>query len=343
MLLETILTAVLFFAGTALSGYTIRHILKLKQEGFLFSILVGCMGWWALMEVILIPMTMKLAAFHTFVWVYTAAAGALTVAGFFCWREILEDGKALISGWKQNLTLGHLVAIVLIIWQLYYLAYHMYLEWDDTYYVNLANTALTTDKIYWVYPETGTFVDFDKRYVLSLWPIFYAWLSKLVGVLPTIMAHTILPWLILPVAYLVYVLIGRKLFPEDRELQGMFLAMAVMLHLFMSGEHTAGLTFLSITPWVGKGILATILIPALFYWILRTVEKERPADFLLLGLTCLAGCLLSSMGIMLTPVFVGTAMLLAGIRKKSIPYVVKGALACLPCVILGIYYIVLTH
>lgn len=90
MLLETILTAVLFFTGTALSGYTIRHILKLKQEGFLFSILVGCMGWWALMEVILIPMTMKLAAFHTFVWVYTAAAGALNVADSFAggrfWR-----------------------------------------------------------------------------------------------------------------------------------------------------------------------------------------------------------------------------------------------------------------
>ena len=343
MLLEIILTAVLFFAGTMLSGYTIRHILKLKQEGFLFSILVGCMGWWALMEVILIPMTMKLAAFHTFVWVYTAAAGVLTVAGFFCWREILEDGKALISGWKQNLTLGHLVAVLLIIWQLYYLAHHMYLEWDDTYYVNLANTALTTDKIYWVYPETGTFADFDKRYVLSLWPIFYAWLSKLTGVLPTIMAHTILPWLILPFAYLVYVLIGRKLFPEDHQLQGMFFAMAVMLHLFMSGEHTAGLTFLSITPWVGKGVLATVLIPSLFYWILRTAEKEQTADFLLLGLTCLAGCLLSSMGIMLTPVFVGTAMLLTGIRKKSISYVVKGAIACIPCVILGIYYIVLTH
>lgn len=343
MLLETILTVMLFFAGTMLSGYTIRHILKLKQEGFLFSILAGGMSWWALMEVILIPMTMKLAAFHTFVWVYTAAAGVLTVAGFFCWREILEDGKALISGWKQNLTLGHLVAIILIIWQLYYLAHHMYLEWDDTYYVNLANTALTTDKIYWVYPETGTFADFDKRYVLSLWPIFYAWLSKLTGVLPTIMAHTILPWLILPFAYLVYVLIGRKLFPEDHQLQGMFLAMAVMLHLFMSGEHTAGLTFLSITPWVGKGVLATVLIPSLFYWILRTAEKEQTADFILLGMTSLAGCLLSSMGIMLTPVFVGTAMLLAGIRKKSISYVVKGACACIPCVILGIYYILLTH
>lgn len=343
MLLETILTVMLFFAGTMLSGYTIRHILKLKQEGFLFSILAGGMSWWALMEVILIPMTMNLAPFHLFVWVYTAAIAVLTAAGPFCWREIAEDGKKLVTDWKKSLTLGHLVAVLLILWQLYYLVHHMYLEWDDTYYVNLANTALTSDKIYWVYPETGTFADFDKRYVLSLWPIFYAWLSKLTGVLPTIMAHTILPWLILPFAYLVYVLIGRKLFPEDHQLQGMFLAMAVMLHLFMSGEHTAGLTFLSITPWVGKGILATVLIPSLFYWILRTAEKEQTADFLLLGLTCLAGCLLSSMGIMLTPVFVGTAMLLAGIRKKSISYVVKGAIACIPCVILGIYYIVLTH
>lgn len=135
----------------------------------------------------------------------------------------------------------------------------------------------------------------------------------------------------------------KKAFSGRSSAAGNVFGMAVMLHLFMSGEHTAGLTFLSITPWVGKGVLATVLIPSLFYWILRTAEKEQTADFLLLGLTCLAGCLLSSMGIMLTPVFVGTAMLLAGIRKKSISYVVKGAIACIPCVILGIYYIVLTH
>ena len=35
MVIETILTAVIFFAGTMFSGYAIRHILKLKQEGFL--------------------------------------------------------------------------------------------------------------------------------------------------------------------------------------------------------------------------------------------------------------------------------------------------------------------
>lgn len=343
MRLEILLTAVLFFGGTCLCGYLLRRILKMNKEGVLFSVAAGSMCWWAVMELILVPMTMKLASFHSFVYVYTAVVLVLAVLGLCCWRDILEDVKNFIRNWKQYLTLGHFVALVLICYQLYYLHHHMYLEWDDTYYVNLANTAVYSDKIYWIYPETGTLADFDKRYVLSLWPIFYAWLSKIIGVIPTIMAHTILPWMIVPLAYMVYALIGKRLFPEDKQMQGMFLAMAVMLHLFMSGEHTAGLTFLSITPWVGKGVLATVLIPLLFYWLLRTVQEERVADWVMLGITALGGCLLSSMGIMLTPVFVGTAVLVLSLKKKNIRYLLCGAASCLPCVILGIYYIYLTH
>ena len=253
MRLEILLTAILFFGGAFFTGYGLRRVLKFHKEGFLFSIVAGVMVWWALMELILVPMTMKLASFHSFVMVYTIVAGMVSLAGVFCWRDILEDGKEFLKNWRQYVTLGHLVALVLICYQLWFLHHHMYLEWDDTYYVNLANEAVWSDKIYWVYPETGAMADFDKRYVLSLWPIFYAWLSKLIGVIPTIMAHTILPWLIIPLAYMVYGLLGKKLFPEDSGLQGMFLAFAVLLHLFMSGEHTSGLTFLSITPWVGKG------------------------------------------------------------------------------------------
>jgi len=162
-------------------------------------------------------------------------------------------------------------------------------------------------------------------------------------VIPTIMAHTILPWLMIPLAYMVYYLIGKRLFKEDRELQGMFLAMAVLLHLYMSGQHTSGLTFLSITPWVGKGVLAAILIPLLFYWILRLTEESRRKYWLMLGMTGLGGCLLSSMGIMLSPVFIGTAVFLVSLGKKKFSYVGYGVAASLPCVLLGVYYIYLTH
>ena len=343
MRLEILLSAVIFFGGTFFSGYALRRLLKLKNEGFLFSIAAGTMLWWALMELILVPMTMLHVSFHSFVYVYSAAAAVLTVCGICCWKDIVEDGKTLVKECRQYLTFGHLVAFALIVYQLVYIHHHMYLEWDDTYYVNLANEAVYSNQIYWVYPETGSFPDFDKRYVLSLWPIFYAWLSKLIGVIPTIMAHTILPWLIISLAYIVYALIGKKLFPEDSQLQGMFLAMAVLLHLFMSGQHTAGLTFLSITPWVGKGVLAAVLLPMLFYMVFRTSEKGSPGDWILMGITGLGGCLLSSMGIMLIPVFIGTSVLLTTLRKKRVMDIVCGLAACAPCLILGIYYICLIH
>ncbi len=265
MRLEILVTMVLFFGGSLLTGYGMRRLLGLKGEGILFSILSGVMGWWALMEAILVPMTIKLAAFSTFFWVYTGLLLVTAVFGAFCFREIARDGRTFLKQAREYVTFGHIIALALMLWQLYFIHHHMYLEWDDTYYVNLANEAIRSDRIYWIYPETGSFVDFDKRYVLSLWPIFYAWLSRLTGVSPIVMAHTILPWLMVPLAYMVYERIGSMLFAKDRQMQGMFLALAVLMHLFMSGEHTAGLTFLSITPWVGKGVLAAVLIPVLFY------------------------------------------------------------------------------
>lgn len=343
MRLEILLTAVMFFGGTFLSGYALRHVLKLKKEGILFSIVSGVMLWWAVLELILVPMTMALASFQSLVYLYSALTGALAVAGCFFWREILEDIKDLLQNTGKYLTIGHLSALILICYQLYFIHHHMYLEWDDTYYVNLANEAIHSNKIYWIYPETGAIADFDKRYVLSLWPIFYAWLSKLLGVLPTIMAHTILPWLMIPIAYMIYALIGKELFEEDRQMQGMFLAFSVLLHLFMSGEHTSGLTFLSITPWVGKGVLATVLIPMLFYLVMRAVREGAFGIWMVLGITCLGGCLLSSMGIMLTPVFVGAAVFLVSIWKKSLKYLLCGVAVCVPCMALGIFYIYLTH
>lgn len=343
MRLEILMVMGLFFGGSFLSGHAVCKITKVRAEGVLFPIVVGAMSWWALMEILLLPMTMLHGTFEGFVVLYSVVLVGIFIGGLLGWKGIAKELKIVSRRAKEYLTFGHVVALLLILYQLVYLHHHMYLEWDDTYYVNLANEAVNSNRIYWVYPETGAFADFDKRYVLSLWPIFYAWLSKIFGVLPTIMAHTILPWVIIPLSYMVYGLIGGKLFARDKELQGMFLAMAVLLHLFMSGEHTAGLTFLSITPWVGKGVLATVLIPMLFYHMLRMIKREKKGEWILLGLTALGGCLLSSMGIMLTPVFVGGTMLLFSVYRKKVRYLTHGMLACLPCLMLGVYYLYLTH
>lgn len=343
MRLEILATIVFFFCGSYLTGVCIRGVFQRKGIPVFECILSGVILWWAMMELILVPMTLMVAPFSSFVLIYSIAVGCICLTALFFYKDIWQDLSALKKGWKNDLTLGHMLAFGLMLYQLYFIHHHMYLEWDDNYYVNLANVALFSDKIYWVYPENGVYADFDRRYVLSLWPIFYAWLSKLIGVVPTIMAHTILPWIFIPLAYLIYVLIGKELFPEDRQLQGMFLAFAVLLHLFMSGEHTAGLTFLSITPWVGKGLWATVLMPALFYWILRILRDDIWQNWVMLGMTGLAGSLLSSMGIMLMPVFVGLILFVLSIYKRSAVFLLKGVASCIPCVLLGCAYIILQH
>lgn len=60
MRLEILMTVVLFYGLAFLMGYAVRRLLKLKNEGILFSVLSGVMCMWALMELVLVPMTMKL-------------------------------------------------------------------------------------------------------------------------------------------------------------------------------------------------------------------------------------------------------------------------------------------
>lgn len=70
MRLEILMTAVLFYGLAFLMGYAVRRLLKLKNEGILFSVLSGVMCMWALMELVLVPMTMKFASFTGFVYVW---------------------------------------------------------------------------------------------------------------------------------------------------------------------------------------------------------------------------------------------------------------------------------
>ena len=74
MRLEILLTAILFFGGAFFTGYGLRRVLKLHKEGFLFSIVAGVMVWWALMELILVPMTMKLASFLSLIHIFSDQA-----------------------------------------------------------------------------------------------------------------------------------------------------------------------------------------------------------------------------------------------------------------------------
>lgn len=219
------------------------------------------------------------------------------------------------------------------------LAHH---DADDALYVAAATTAVETDSIFRVNAYTGLpYVRLPRRYILSPFPIFLAITSQLSGGLhPAIMAHTVFPAVFIPAAYLVQDQIGKKWFSENKTGRGVYLfAAAVLIWFSAYSAYSAG-NFQMVRIWQGKAILASVLLPFLFYlsWTI-VMKKQAEHMWLLYAMANLSACLLSSMGIILAPLMMGIFIFMGIFTTRSVKNTIRGLLCCLPSVLLGASYI----
>lgn len=219
------------------------------------------------------------------------------------------------------------------------LAHH---DADDALYVAAATTAVETDSIFRINAYTGLpYVRLPRRYILSPFPIFLAVVSQLSGGLhPAIMAHTIFPAVFLPAAYLVQDQIGKKWFSDNKTGRGVYLFCAALLIWFSAySVYNAG-NFQMVRIWQGKALLASILLPMIFYlsWAI-VLKKQAEHSWLLYFMANLSACLLSSMGIILAPVMMGIFIVLGLFCVRSLKKTALGLLCCTPSLLLGASYI----
>lgn len=235
-------------------------------------------------------------------------------------------------------------AVILIFLQVAVVVIYGHLDADDALYVGAATTAIHSDTIFRVNSYTGNlYNNMPRRYILSPFPIFLAVMSQLSGGLhAAIMAHTVFPAIFLPTAYVVMYVLARRWFPDDKDAQGIFLFLTVVLSWFSAYSiYNAG-DFQMIRIWQGKAILAAIMLPFLFYLSLSILMEEKPAySWLLYAMANLSACLLSSMGIILAPVMMGVFLFLSLLKFRSLKRFLRGALCCAPSIILGIVYILI--
>ena len=215
---------------------------------------------------------------------------------------------------------------------------------DDSFYVATATTSVQTDSVFQFNPYSGVeYKILPKRYVLSPFPILLAVLSRLCGGLhPAVMAHTVYPVAFFTAAYLVYHQFGKMWFPEKKREQGIFLLFCAVL-IWFSGfsVYTAG-NFQLVRIWQGKAILASLILPFLMYLGFEIMLEKKPGySRVLVFLTSMASCHVSSMGIMLAPVVLGAFTLLALWRLRSIRCIGAAFLYALPSLVLGTVYLML--
>ena len=155
-----------------------------------------------------------------------------------------------------------------------------------------------------------------------------------------IMAHVVFPAVFLVVVYMVQSLLSRCWFPNDRKARDIYLLLVAVLSSFSAySVYNAG-DFQMVRLWQGKAILAAILIPMLVYLCLTIVMKEK-AEYswglmLMANLSC---CLVSSMGIILAPLLIGSFAVVKLIYKKNFTCIWKCALCCIPTLVLGLIFL----
>lgn len=331
-----------------LFGWLLPYVLglrlsrKAQLEGArpLLSVLYGYFILWTVIQGISIPMIFLRRSFRemlVFCLVILVAVAGLNLITEY--KDSFKTWMAYPQLWKKQGILQS-IWILLVVAQAIYIALCYLVNDDDAYYVATAQTSLDTDSMYVMDPYTGKELkSFPARYVMSPFPLFVAFMSRIIGVKAPAFAHTLLPFLLVLFALYICYLWAHQLFPKARAAQTVFLYLSMTILAYSNfTTHARGMMLYS-RIWQGKAVLAAILLPFLFLLGVRMVTQTyRKADWGLLFLVMMSSCLVSSMGIMLAAIEIGIFGILAGIHHKRWKEIGATMLCCLPNLLYaGIY------
>ena len=297
----------------------------------------------AIFQILAIPFIFTGRSLTELSYLYAATLIVICMISLWLGRKRFKSMLFETLGFLRHTPWIAILPLLVIAFQIYMYVAYMHADEDDAFYVATATTAVSTDTLFQFDPYSGAAYDmFPSRYVLSPFPILNAVLSRLFGVHTLILAHTVLPLILLPLSYVVCAMIGYELFGKNREKTAYFVLFAAVIQMFAyTTTHTQG-TVLLLRIWQGKAVLASILLPFVFYLGIRMMEHElERMDWLLFLCLMIACCMVSSMGIMLGAIMAGLLGLLAAFYKKNIWLLVKIFLCCIPNLLLSCIYLVI--
>ena len=215
---------------------------------------------------------------------------------------------------------------------------------DDAYYVVQSVLADQTGVLNRIRPYTGLSTDLDIRHALATLPLWIAYVARMTGIHATIVAHTLLPLIFIPLTYYVFVQIGRKLFSDDSVKLPIFLTLVSIMQIWGNISIYTNETFFLTRTWQGKSVLANLILLVELWLMLELCAREKNRKrqeetgsqlpyWLLLAVNHIAAAMMTSMGAFLTAMLFGITALVAAIRYRSWSILWKMALCCIPNVI----------
>lgn len=351
MMIESINYILLIIYGFFIP-FALGRLWTRKSEyvnSFAMSLTSGVIMMLGIFEVLAVPMILRKQSFHVLVnswkvivWILALIAICISIKDFPNMfkgriRNICMKSKTELLIW--------IAALFVIVFQTYMPVGHMRTDTDDARFVAEAMEAYELDTMLQYHPITGDFLEMPigemKKDIISPFPIFMALMSSLLRLPPAVAVHVFFPLMLIPLAYVVYYLIGRYFINNNSKYVALFLFFLGLIHCFAyESIYAAGYTLLAVI-WQGRSVLAMIIMPFIWLLLMRILDRRaevRVWDYLFLLCAIFAGIMTSSMAIELLPILVGTYSFMIGVKNRDIKLGMLTFMCLIPCVIGYIIY-----
>ena len=160
-------------------------------------------------------------------------------------------------------------------------------------------------------PYTGGTTGLDARHGLAPFPIWIAYLARIIGLRTVTVAQGVVPVVLIALTYGIYYLIGSRLFRGSGTRLPLFMLFTQLLVLFGNYSIYSPENFMIARSRQGKAALGNIVVPALVYLFLLLMEeweqKRKPRRIFWLALfsVIMTACLCSTMGAALACLLLG--------------------------------------
>ena len=269
-------------------GLLFNFILPKEKRSVGVTFLLGFLIYLAVFEVIAIycMTTIMYSAFAYCVKYFLIASWILIVLGIgrVCYsffikkdRNLIVSNRAIVM--KITATKVYwLIFFGLLVFQLVMSVVMASFDGDDAYYVVESLLAQQADVMNTILPYTGNSTSLDIRHALAVITMWIGFIAKVSGVHATIVSHSVIPLLIIPLVYLVYAQIGKVLFKDKKEMVPVFLIIVSFLMIFGNVSHYTPATFFLMRTWQGKAMVGNLVFPMIFWISLEMYENVKACN-----------------------------------------------------------------
>lgn len=336
------------------TGLIINRYIDEENRGIGATYAVGFLILLAVFQLIAVPVVfMDPWGFETVADLFSVATTLLTgwgiVGTMHYWRR---EGRIFhkIARRKERGRLEQIqwiLVLILIGLQLFMAVTHASFDGDDAYYVVQSVITDETNTLYRILPYTGMSTSLDIRHSMAVFPIWIAYIARMTGVHATIVSHTLLPVFLIPLTYIIYYEIGKKLFREKAEQLPSYMIFVCILQIFGNVSIYNNATFLLMRTWQGKSMLSNVVIPGIFMILLWLFDGEpekrtrRGAVWFLLFMINIVAAMMSTASVFLNSFLIAVMAIVFSLQEKNIKILFKMAACCIPCVVYALLYVLL--